>query len=317
MKNQRTRKNLTSKEVARILGASEASIKRWADRGLLPSEKTAGGHRRFRPQDVAVFQRGKIHHIESSVGGSPLILSSEHGHTETVAAAARRPGMSDEALAESLFDALVGGQAEEVSALLVNSYLHGRGIAFIFDRQLAAAMRKIGDLWHQGSLTVTQEHLATRAAIRALQTLSSVIEPHEARHSLALCCGVEDDFHELPVHCTELLLKHDGWEVISLGPHTPFYVLTELVLLLNPQLICVASTILSHLDRAVREYKELREAADRVGAVIVLGGAGFAHIDVRRRLNAELYADNFQQLLDFAISLTDTNADTIADIVGG
>ncbi|MBV9958343.1 MAG: helix-turn-helix domain-containing protein, partial [Acidobacteria bacterium] len=46
-------KDLTSSEAARLLGVSEASVKRWADSGLLPALKTAGGHRRFRPEDVA------------------------------------------------------------------------------------------------------------------------------------------------------------------------------------------------------------------------------------------------------------------------
>ena len=54
------RKTLTSKEAARLLGVSEASVKRWADGGLLPSAKTAGGHRRFRPEDVATFRRAKL-----------------------------------------------------------------------------------------------------------------------------------------------------------------------------------------------------------------------------------------------------------------
>src|ERR671913_90085 len=50
-------RRLTSKEAARVLGVSEASVKRWADSGLLPMEKTAGGHRRFRPEDVAAARR--------------------------------------------------------------------------------------------------------------------------------------------------------------------------------------------------------------------------------------------------------------------
>jgi excisionase family DNA binding protein len=53
-------RKLTSEEAARVLGVSEASVKRWAERGLLPTEKTAGGHRRFRPEDVAVVRRGGL-----------------------------------------------------------------------------------------------------------------------------------------------------------------------------------------------------------------------------------------------------------------
>jgi methanogenic corrinoid protein MtbC1 len=139
-----------------------------------------------------------------------------------------------------------------------------------------------------------------------LQTLDKVVAEPEPNNLLAICCSTEDDFHELPVQCTELILKHEGWEVLNLGPNTPFYALTEMVVRLHPALICVASTILSDLDRSVREFNELRAQASRVGASIVLGGAGFADANVRRRLPAELHADTFRQLLDFADTLATT-----------
>lgn len=304
MKNHTAGKKLTTKEAARVLGASEASVKRWADGGLLSSEKTAGGHRRFRPEDVALFKRGQSRVAATTErDGEHSAPPAKARHAGTRA----RPFESDELLVASLFDALAGGEAEETSALLVKSYLDGRPLASIFDQLLATAMRQIGDLWHQGNLTVAQEHLATRAIMGALQTLDNVMDEPEANNLLAVCCGIEDDFHELPVRCAELLLKHEGWEVLSLGANTPFYALTEMVSRLHPRLVCAGSTILGNPDRAVREFVELRATAERVGAAIVLGGAGFADGNMRRRLPAELHADNFQQLLDFANSLATAN----------
>lgn len=319
MKNHTAGKRLTSREAARLLGASEASVKRWADGGLLPSEKTAGGHRRFRPEDIARFKRGQMSagaathtpfardHANTSSSAPPHEqpdpASSSASHEARAASTVRGASESDELIINSLFDALANGRAEETTGLLVKSYLDKRPLASIFDQLLAAAMQKIGDLWHRGDLTVAQEHLATRAALHALQTLDKVVAEPVPNNLLAICCSTEADFHELPVQCTELILKHEGWEVLSLGPNTPFYALTEMVARLHPSLVCVASTILDDLDRAVREFKELRAQATRVGAAIVLGGAGFADADVRRRLPAELYADNFRQLLDFADTL--------------
>lgn len=307
MKNPTAGKKLTSKEAALLLGASEASVKRWADGGLLPSEKTAGGHRRFRPEDVARFRREQKNRAATTAathqtggGANSSVVSS----TETRdGASTERAFEGDAQVADALFDALAGGQAEETTGLLVKSYLDQRPLASIFDELLATAMRRIGDLWHRGDLTVAQEHLATRAALHALQTLDKVVAEPEPNNLLAVCCSTEDDFHDLPVQCTELILKHEGWEVLNLGPNTPFYALTEMVARLHPKLICVASTILVDLDRAVREFKELREQAARVGAVIVLGGAGFADANLRRRFPAELHADSFRQLLDFANTL--------------
>ena len=300
MKSYDSGKKLTSKEAARVLGASEASVKRWADVGLLPSEKTAGGHRRFRPADIALFKR------ENCGAAAATTQRRQQQRAGVNSATGSGEVESVEASVETLFAALTRGDAEETSAILVKSYLDGKPLVFIFDQLLATAMRRIGDLWHEGTLTVAQEHLATRAAINALQTLDKVVAEPEANNLLAVCCSAENDFHELPVQCTELVLKHEGWEVLSLGPNTPFYALTEMVARLHPQLVCVASTILGDLDRAVREFQELRATAARVGAAIVLGGAGFADDNVRRRFPAELHAQSFQQLLDFADSLATT-----------
>jgi len=309
MTKHHLRKNLTSSEAARILGASEASIKRWADRGLLPSQRTAGGHRRFRPEDVASFRHENIRESAHEATANCLALPLPE-HVRTAATPSLQIDESDEVTTDALFDALTGEQPAEVSALLFKSYLHGATLTFIFDELLAPAMRKIGDLWRQGTLTVAEEHLATRAAISAVQTLSRVMERREAGHSLAVCCSVEDDFHELPIHCAELLLKTEGWEVVNLGASTPFYALSETVSRLNPRLLCVAATMLNHLDRAVREYRELRAATERAGTSIVLGGAGFAHNDLRHRFPAELHAGSFRQLLDFAASLNAKRTDS-------
>ncbi|MGZ3440760.1 MAG: helix-turn-helix domain-containing protein, partial [Polyangia bacterium] len=48
---------LSSAEVAELLGVSPASIKRWADAGILPCVKTAGQHRRFRREVVDRFRQ--------------------------------------------------------------------------------------------------------------------------------------------------------------------------------------------------------------------------------------------------------------------
>lgn len=46
---------LSPKQVARAIGVSEASLKRWCDKGKLTLTKTAGGHRRLHVSSVLRF----------------------------------------------------------------------------------------------------------------------------------------------------------------------------------------------------------------------------------------------------------------------
>lgn len=298
-------KKLTSREAARLLGVSEASVKRWADSGLLPMEKTAGGHRRFRPEDVALLRRRGAS-AGNVVREAPKRAARPQARLALAdtSAATWDETENDNAYSGAIYKALLAGRAEEVSAILVRLHLGGRGVASLADTVLCAAMRTVGDLWHRGELTVAQEHVATRTAIVTLQTLRGALIPADAGVYTAICCSTEGDFHELPVLVAALTLEEAGWEVVNLGASTPFFALTEAVERFRPRLVCVASTILEDLERAAREYGELRAATGRAGASVVLGGAGFAGDQVRRRFPAELHADSFLHLEEFAATLT-------------
>lgn len=292
------RKTLTSKEAARLLGVSEASVKRWADGGLLPTVKTAGGHRRFRPEDVAVFRREHLHTTGRPSARAPIQTQDAHG-------AKLREGATREGAAGVMYDVVLGGHADEAAAMLVSLHLEGAGVAELADEVLCPAMRRVGDLWHRGEISVAQEHVATRAALEAIRALRASLHPHAAHGRRAVCCATEEDFHELPVQVASLVLEARGWEVINLGTSTPFYALAEAIERFAPRLVCVAATILEGLDRAAREYGEARRAAARFGAGVVLGGAGFSEEGVRRRFPAELHAGDFRQLEQFAVSLAE------------
>jgi len=51
------KKNASPKQVARAIGVSESTLKRWCDGGLIPMTKTAGGHRRIEVAAVIKFLR--------------------------------------------------------------------------------------------------------------------------------------------------------------------------------------------------------------------------------------------------------------------
>lgn len=288
-------RKLTSKGAARLLGVSEASVKRWADSGLLPMLKTAGGHRRFRPQDVAVFRREGL--LETGRPAARSLTESSPVVEGKFSSAAKHEAV------DHLYDSLLAGRSNEASSILVNLHLGGVGMAELADSVVCPAMRRFGDLWHRGQISVAQEHVATLTALESLDALRVSLHPKETHGMLAICCAVEEDYHELPVQLAALTLKSHGWNVVSLGPSTPFFALSEAVERFAPRLVCVASTILEGLDRAAREYAKLLTTVRRGDASLVLGGAGFAGEDMRRRFSADLHADDFTQLEKFAVTI--------------
>ena len=66
--------HLTPRQLAQAFGVSEASIKRWCDRGVIRAERTEGGHRRIeRSEAVAYARRSGRQMVHPEILGLPPI----------------------------------------------------------------------------------------------------------------------------------------------------------------------------------------------------------------------------------------------------
>ncbi|HEY8563648.1 MAG TPA: B12-binding domain-containing protein [Pyrinomonadaceae bacterium] len=277
---------LTTKEVARLCRVSDATVKRWEDAGLLKSERTSGKHRRFRAEEVARFQR------EQGLGQKTC-----HGDRSVQNSVARRKNLA--CSSSTLFDLLASGCEEETANFMIGAFLQGAALTDIFDNLLSPAMQRIGELWYQGELSVTQEHLATRAAHYAVHKLRASLPLPEMNGKTAFCAAMEGDLHELPSYLAQVAIENEGWEVMNFGANTPLFSLTEEILQYAPSAVCLSSTYMTELERLSRDYKTLREHAHKLKIPLILGGKMFEDDHVRRRFPADLYARTFAEVAHF------------------
>ena len=283
---------LTTKEVARLCRVSDATVKRWEDAGLLKSERTSGQHRRFRAEEVARFQR------EQGLGQKAC-----HGDQSVLSSLVRRKNLA--CSNATLFDLLVSGCEEETANFMIGTFLQGTELTDIFDDLLSPAMQRIGELWYCGELSVAQEHLATRAALYGVHKLRTSLPLPEMKGKTAFCATVEGDLHELPAYLAQVTIENEGWEVSNFGANTPFFSLQEEVLEYAPQVVCLAATYMTELERLSREYKTLHETAQKLKIPLILGGKPFEDDHIRRRFPADLYAETFGKVAHFIERLTE------------
>ncbi|HEY6118573.1 MAG TPA: B12-binding domain-containing protein [Pyrinomonadaceae bacterium] len=281
--------NLTTRDVARMLQVSEATVKRWADDGLLLPNKTVGGHRRFSIQNIAQLRR------------KPGIASGAQSPKE---GSRKKLVFGQLFSAENLSEALLSGLEAEATAQLMGAYLQNHALANLFDTTITNAMHRVGDLWFNGTITVADEHLATRLMISVLQKLRGIVVPGEATGLTALCCGIEGDLHELPIHLAEIILESEGWNTSNLGPNTPLFALRDMVARKKPQLVCISARTVVDLDRGTAEYAQFRKVIEKIDGTTVLGGEGFRDPNLRQRFPSEFYADSFGGLSTFVKELT-------------
>jgi excisionase family DNA binding protein len=294
-------KFLTTKEVARLCRVSDATVKRWHDAGLLKSERTNGGHRRFRAEEVARFQR------ENNLG-----LKICHGDESAQSATTRRKAKksySNFAPFENgsptslFFHALIAGREEEASNILINEFLHNKPLTEIFDTVITQSLRYIGELWYSGEISVAQEHLATRTTLAAVYKLRSLVPVLEPNGHIAICCAIEGDYHELSTHLVQISLEGKGWEVLNFGANTPLYSFADEVLHHSPNLICISVTVIPDLERFTRDFKQLQTKIAKLKIPIVLGGRVFNDEILRQRFSADIFPHSFTELSNFSENL--------------
>lgn len=286
-------KSFTTIEVARLCRVSDATVKRWEEAGLLKSERTSGGHRRFRAEEVARFQR------EQELG-----LKQSHGD-ESVAKRTTRARDKRKHSDSAFFQTLVDGGEEAVANAFIVAHLEGKPLTEIIDRLVCPAMQAIGELWHRGKISITQEHLATRTVISAIYKLRNALPVPKMKNGLAVCCAMEGDLHELPTLLAQIAIENEGLEVINFGASTPFYSLADEVMRHSPNFICVSAAVVNDLERLTRDYQDFREKTAKLKIPILLGGRVFEDEHIRKRFKSEFYARSFTDVAEFTRNLID------------
>lgn len=281
-------KSLTTAEVAELCCVSDATVKRWAAAGLLEAVRTSGGHRRFLVEEVARFVR------EQNISARQNAGDDAASKTSSSRAAAQTTD-------NDFFEHLINGRETAAADALIRALLGGEPLPRIFDDLIVKAMRRIGEEWFAGAISVAQEHLATRAISNAVQRLRHVIPVAPLQNQkLALCFAVENDYHELPVQLAQIVLESCGWTVLNFGANMPFYLFGDEPKRRMPEIVCIAATVIADLERIARDYKEFRRELEKLNVKIAIGGRAFADETVRRRFPADFYAASFSDLAEIA-----------------
>lgn len=124
----------TPKQVANAIDVSESSVKRWCDKGDIPTQYTAGGHRRIGLSGLIEFLRTR----NCAIAKPELLgLPSNTGQSHRVI----------ERGATALVDALVAGKEEETRRVILDLYLAEHSIGRICDEVIAPAFERIGEMW--------------------------------------------------------------------------------------------------------------------------------------------------------------------------
>ncbi|MBM3995704.1 MAG: helix-turn-helix domain-containing protein [Planctomycetes bacterium] len=280
---------LSTVEAASLLAVSVSTVKRWVDEGVLPANRTAGGHRKLlRAEVLALARQGDLPHGNLAVLGG----SSEKDRTEDL-----------ETIAVDLWKALRDGQRDEVRAIIRSSYVSGIAVEALADEIIAPAMTKLGHDWETSRIDVWQEHRGTQLCAAALYDLKEDLEARaEKNRPVAVGGAPEGDPYFLPSLLAQYVLLDAGWEAVNLGPNTPLASLAKAVKELRPRLLWLSVTYLENREAFIEGYKDLYRVAERQGVAVAAGGQALQE-SLRSAIPYTSYGDGLSHLAAFARTL--------------
>ncbi|HEY4779447.1 MAG TPA: diguanylate cyclase [Solirubrobacterales bacterium] len=148
----------------------------------------------------------------------------------------------------------------------------GTSVAGLYQRVIAPAMWRIGDLWEQGAISVADEHLATALTHQVMAGIYGPSLGHEVRPGRILLAAVEGEQHALGLRMAADIIELAGYNTVYLGADVPTEALIAAAMARAPDLIALAATMpdsASALDHAVSELGRVGP-----GLQILFGGQG-------------------------------------------
>jgi cobalamin-dependent methionine synthase I len=179
------------------------------------------------------------------------------------------------------FDAFEAAQARIVGAVLafdpelvereVSRAIYLGSAVTVFERVLGPVMRQVGDLWHEGTVSVAQEHIASGVVGNVVRGLARLVQPAAPSRRVVLGC-VEDEEHVLGLYGVAIRLASWGIRSVELGARTPPEAVADAVARIAPDGVGLSMTMAPEPARGARTDGGLRRSVR--GRAVVCGRSG-------------------------------------------
>lgn len=262
--------------VAEMTGVPAPTLRAWERRYGIPTpSRTAAAYRLYSDRDVAMVRKLR----DLCAGGLSIAEAAQmvlKGEADTFIEA---PGHLDafEAATRRIVAAVIAFDPDLLEREVSRAVYLGSAVT-VFEQVLGPVMRQVGDLWHAGTLSVAQEHLASEVVGSVVRALSRLVQP-PAPSRRVLLAAFEDEEHVLGLYGVAIRLASWGIRSVDLGARTPPEALADAVARLSPDAVALTLTIALRPERAAATLERYAQAC--AGVPWFVGGAGAAAVATR------------------------------------
>lgn len=244
---------------AEQLGVHYQTAYKWVRSGELRAEKI-GGQYRLDTETVARFAERR---------------------RRPTPAPPRVPRGGYDAAAARLYDLVVAGEERAARRAVAALAETGVDMTTISHEVLAPVMRRVGDAWEAGAISVAIEHRSAAIVERALG--EHVPTPRGRRRGVAMVAAVEGERHSLPTLFAATALRDDNWYVHHLGADLPTADIERFCEDADVDLVVLSAT----MAPAVAASEQIADRLRTEGITTLVGAPGDTLLELQQKARSK------------------------------
>jgi excisionase family DNA binding protein len=239
------------RDAAEVLGVHYQTAYAWVRQGVLPAMKTGRGYE-VSESDVSALAARRA----SGTAPRPSIRVRDWA-----------------AQADRLYAAVMAGD-ETLARHLFARLARGVPLTELCERVIAPALKRVGEKWAAGEVTIAAEHRASAICERLVAARTQ--QPQGRPRGIAVVTTPPGERHGLPALMATACLREDRWLVHHLASDLPVTEVTGLTLAAGADLVVLSSATMEGAKRGTEEADEITRATAglRAGPHVLTGRSG-------------------------------------------
>lgn len=178
--------------------------------------------------------------------------------------------------------AVVAGDEPAATGEVERWLSSGASASLLYFDLLTPCLVRVGELWHEGAISVANEHHATQITLSHIESIRQTMTRPGITAGSSLVTCAEGERHAIGARMAADMLIAAGWEVDFLGPDTPVRDLARMVEERSPDIVGISVTMATNLHHARRAVAALKKLAKP--PKVIVGGSGVMSLAADERM---------------------------------
>ena len=266
---------LNSKQVADIIGVNISTLKRWTDNGTLGCDKTAGGHRKFTMNHIRDYYKNN-----PDANNNTDLKIEDISQKQLFGLIQKR---NFKKLAEKLAQSSLEAEETTVSNIINGLYMNGVPVADLLDYVVDVAGHIIESQLNNNEIVHTEAYVSRQLLTRVVDGLCYEMPNGKFNGKSGMCVNFEDNLPDIGVVMSEVVLRHNGYNVFNTGSHAELGDLLsviqkkkiDIVLFYLCNLQCCNAVVVENIEKTKEHIKEIVKVAKKINVKVLFGGEGY------------------------------------------